>query len=64
MLIKRAAEAEIVTAVAVYGRYYPLKISRLDLAIDGIYAVRCGAPLEVLEVVDICACEQFGVSGV
>ena len=53
VFVQCAAEAEVVSAFAVYARYNLLQLSLLDVAIYGVHAVWRWAPLEVLEVVDI-----------
>jgi hypothetical protein len=63
MFVERAAEAEIVTAVAVYTWDGALEIFSFDLALNGEVAVGRGAPFEVFKVVDIGSGEQFVISG-
>ena len=49
-------------AVAVYCRHDFAKVLALDWAFDGVFAVRCRAPFEVLFVVDVGSCEEYLVS--
>jgi hypothetical protein len=51
-------------AVAVYGGHDLGQIFVLDGALDRVLAVGGGAPLQVLSVVDVGACEEDLVSGV
>ena len=62
MLVQRAAEAKVVSAFAMYTWDCAWEVFLFDFAVNCVYAVWCGAPLEVLEIVNICAGEQFMVS--
>lgn len=62
MLVQCAAEAEVVTAFAMYAWDCTREVSCFDVAVDGVHAVWRGAPLQILEVVDIGSCEELIVS--
>lgn len=64
MVGKSAAEAEVMPAVAVYGGHDLGQILVLDRALDRVLAVGGGAPLQVLSVVDVGACEEDLVSSI
>lgn len=53
MIIQRAAEAEVVAAVACHGGDDLVEIARLNFAIDCVDAIGCGAPLQLVEVIYI-----------
>lgn len=57
VIVEDATEAEMVTAVTVHRWDDTGKFAVLDLAVDRIYAARCRAPFEILEVIDIGSSE-------
>lgn len=56
MVEELTAKTEVITAVAVNGRDYAIKVFLLDATFNGIDAVGSGTPFQVVLVVDICAC--------
>ena len=57
VIVEGATEAEMVTAATMNRWNDTGKVTVLDLAIDGVYAVRCRAPFEVLKVIDVGSSE-------
>jgi hypothetical protein len=62
MVGERTSEAEVVSTVAVYRRYHPCKVLVLNRALDSVFAIGSGAPLQVLSVVDVGPCEENLIS--
>jgi hypothetical protein len=59
MVVQRASEAKVVRTFAVYGGHDLLELFILYRALDSVLAVGCGAPPQVLFIVDIGPREQF-----
>jgi hypothetical protein len=64
MIVQGASEAEVQAALAMYGGHDTVELAGLDLAVNGKHAVRCRAPFQVFEVIDVCSREKLGVSAV
>ena len=57
MIIEGTTEAEMVTTTTMYRWNDTGKVTALDLTVDCIYTVRCRAPFEILEVIDVGSSE-------
>jgi len=59
MVVQCAAKAEGMRAIANHRRYDPVEVSRLDPAVNGVYAIRRGTPLQVVFVIDVRAGQKY-----
>jgi hypothetical protein len=62
MVVVRASKAKVVPTFTVYGWDDSRKFPIFYGAFDGELAVRCGAPPEVLLIIDVGSGEQFLIS--
>jgi hypothetical protein len=64
MVGEYTSKAEVVSTVAVHSRHYLCEILTLHGALNSVFAVGRGAPLEVLSVVDVRSREEDVVSSI
>jgi len=53
MVSERTTKTEVGSTVAVYSRYYLGEVFALNRALDSVFTVWGGAPLQILSVVDV-----------
>ena len=62
MVGQSASKAEQVPAVTMDGRHNLIEVLALDTTLYSVFAVGCGAPLEIFFVVDVRSCKERVVS--
>jgi hypothetical protein len=55
MVSEGTAKAETVATAAMDGGDNVVELRGRDVTFDGVFAVRCGTPLEVVIIVDVCS---------
>lgn len=64
MVVQRTAKTKVVTAVTMYSGYYFVQVLALDWTLNSVFTIGCGAPFEVLAIVDVGSSEERLVPGV
>ncbi len=63
MVVQGTTETKAVLTCTRYRRYYSVELSLLNPTLDSVLAIRRGAPLQIVFVVDIGTGEKNLISG-